>query len=147
MLSNVSQMSTAMMSAPSCASLTAWLRPCPRAAPVMNATRPSSLPILGISLLRNARGDDRTTASRPTIRSSRPDDGLVALAARPGQGLAEVGDQVVLALDAAAHPDQVGRDAEPLAVLGPHPGVRGDGRLGDQRFHAAQAHRGIRERH
>src|SRR5262252_8280875 len=58
MLSNVSQMSTAMMSAPSCASLTAWLRPCPRAAPVMNATRPSSLPILCISLLRNARGDD-----------------------------------------------------------------------------------------
>src|SRR4051794_3880033 len=37
-------MSTAMMSAPSSASSTAWLRPCPRAAPVMNATLPSSLP-------------------------------------------------------------------------------------------------------
>src|ERR1700728_2038256 len=38
------QMSTAMMSAPSWASRTAWLRPWPRAAPVMKATLPSSLP-------------------------------------------------------------------------------------------------------
>src|SRR5580700_277788 len=37
-------MSTAMMSAPSSASRTAWLRPCPRAAPVMNATLPATLP-------------------------------------------------------------------------------------------------------
>src|ERR1700756_619962 len=40
------QMSTAMMSAPSCASLTAWLRPWPRAAPVMKATMPSSFPLM-----------------------------------------------------------------------------------------------------
>ena len=39
------QMSTAMMSAPSLASFTAWARPWPRAAPVMKATWPSRLPI------------------------------------------------------------------------------------------------------
>jgi hypothetical protein len=44
-LSICAAMSTAMMSAPSSASLTAWLRPRPRAAPVMKATFPSSLPI------------------------------------------------------------------------------------------------------
>src|SRR5690349_3337296 len=38
--------STAMMSAPSSASLTAWLRPCPRAAPVMKATLPSTRPAM-----------------------------------------------------------------------------------------------------
>ena len=40
------QMSTAMMSAPSSASRTAWLRPCPRAAPVMKATLPSTRPVM-----------------------------------------------------------------------------------------------------
>src|SRR6478609_6473134 len=40
------QMSTAMMSAPSCANRTAWARPWPRAAPVMNATLPSTLPAI-----------------------------------------------------------------------------------------------------
>src|ERR1700728_287763 len=39
-------MSTAMMSAPSCAMRMAWARPCPRAAPVMNATLPSSRPAI-----------------------------------------------------------------------------------------------------
>src|SRR3954447_1611561 len=39
-----SQMSIAMMSAPSSARRTAWLRPWPRAAPVMNAILPSSFP-------------------------------------------------------------------------------------------------------
>src|ERR1700752_3792415 len=37
--------STAMMSAPSSASRTAWLRPWPRAAPVTNATFPCTRPI------------------------------------------------------------------------------------------------------
>src|SRR3954471_23855078 len=41
------QMSTAMMSAPSCASRTAWLRPWPRAAPVTKATLPSMRPAMG----------------------------------------------------------------------------------------------------
>src|SRR5690606_34035912 len=36
------QMSTAMIAAPSRASRNAWLRPCPRAAPVISATFPSS---------------------------------------------------------------------------------------------------------
>src|SRR3954469_11716595 len=39
------QMSTPMMWAPSAASRMAWLRPCPRATPVMNATLPSKEPI------------------------------------------------------------------------------------------------------
>ena len=47
------QMSTAMMSAPSCANLTAWLRPWPRAAPVMNATLPSTR--LGHQILLSLR--------------------------------------------------------------------------------------------
>jgi len=38
------QMSTAMMSAPSSASRIAWLRPCPRAAPVMNGDLALELP-------------------------------------------------------------------------------------------------------
>src|SRR4051812_3486323 len=38
-------MSIAMMSAPSAARRTAWLRPWARAAPVMNATLPSSSPM------------------------------------------------------------------------------------------------------
>jgi hypothetical protein len=35
-----------------------------------------------------------------------------------GQGLAEVGEQVLRPLDAAADPDQVGGDAEPLRSSG-----------------------------
>src|SRR3954468_7545718 len=45
-----------MTSAPSCASRTAWLRPWPRAAPVMNATLPSSLPT--VDLLVDAGADE-----------------------------------------------------------------------------------------
>src|SRR3954464_9803383 len=45
-VSSCLQMSTAMMSAPSCARRTAWARPCPRAAPVMNATLPSTRPVI-----------------------------------------------------------------------------------------------------
>ena len=40
--------STAMMLAPSLAKRTAWLRPIPRAAPVTNATRPSSSPMCSL---------------------------------------------------------------------------------------------------
>src|SRR5580698_3159408 len=36
-----------MMSAPSWASRMAWLRPCPRAAPVMKATLPCTRPVIG----------------------------------------------------------------------------------------------------
>src|SRR5271156_3566736 len=45
--SMLAQMSTAMMSAPCSASATAWLRPWPRAAPVMTATVLSSSPMTG----------------------------------------------------------------------------------------------------
>src|SRR5215472_1449617 len=54
------QMSTAMMSAPSCASRTAWLRPWPRAAPVMNATLPATRPgiVTSFLFLRGFSRDD-----------------------------------------------------------------------------------------
>src|SRR5690348_5495204 len=56
-----SQMSTATMSAPSWASRTAWLRPWPRAAPVMKATLPATRPgtVLPRSLLVREAGIDR----------------------------------------------------------------------------------------
>src|SRR6185437_4913537 len=56
-----SQMSMAMMSAPSWASRTAWLRPWPRAAPVMNATLPATRPVISSprSLLVREAGVDR----------------------------------------------------------------------------------------
>src|SRR5579859_763010 len=44
-------MSTAMMSAPSRASVMAWLRPWPRAAPVIKATLPSTRPVIVLSSL------------------------------------------------------------------------------------------------
>src|SRR6267142_1735570 len=44
-------MSTAMMSAPSWASLIAWLRPWLRAAPVMKATLPATRPAMSAPLL------------------------------------------------------------------------------------------------
>src|SRR3954451_11007568 len=49
-------MSTAMMSAPSCASRTAWLRPWLRAAPVMKATLPSTRPATGSPSLGDPSG-------------------------------------------------------------------------------------------
>src|SRR5258707_10653407 len=56
-----SQMSTAMMSAPSWASRMAWLRPWPRAAPVMKATLPATRPVIVSppSLLVGEAGVDR----------------------------------------------------------------------------------------
>src|SRR3712207_1658876 len=57
-----------MTSAPSWAGRTAWLRPCPRAAPVMIATRPSSLPVL-----RALPGRDEVTrqGGGPVLTSGR----------------------------------------------------------------------------
>src|ERR1700722_13159615 len=46
-----SRRSTAMMSAPSWASRMAWLRPWPRAAPVMKATLPATRPAIAALLL------------------------------------------------------------------------------------------------
>ena len=65
------QMSTAMMSAPSSAIRTAWDLPWPRAAPVMKATLPSSLPAIVVFLSRGTgvpwvRGDDRDQLGRQT---------------------------------------------------------------------------------
>ena len=70
------QRSTAMMSAPSSASRTAWLRPCPRAAPVMNATlpatRPTVFPSCWIRLcLRDGFETDPESSPAPPGRSMR----------------------------------------------------------------------------
>src|SRR3984885_6237173 len=55
-------MSTAMMSAPSRAIRTAWARPWPRAAPVMNATLPASRPLMHAPYRkRHCNGDDITS--------------------------------------------------------------------------------------
>src|SRR6516225_8710798 len=70
-------MSTAMMSAPSWASRTACDRPCPRAAPVMKATLPSSFPATFVIPF----------TSVTNIRVPGPEP---ALAARPGPGQAGV---------------------------------------------------------
>src|SRR5215469_13634094 len=55
-----------MMLAPSSASRTAWLRPCPRAAPVIKATLPSSLP----ATLSPPAVDHWCPADRPLGRGS-----------------------------------------------------------------------------
>src|SRR5882757_6811739 len=54
-------MSIAIMSAPSSASRTAWLRPCPRAAPVIRATLPSTrfMPGRSRSGLDSSKGGER----------------------------------------------------------------------------------------
>src|SRR3984957_7579382 len=52
-------MSTAMMSAPSWASLVAWLRPWLRAAPVMKATLPATRPDMVLLLPDRVAGVDR----------------------------------------------------------------------------------------
>src|SRR5215470_20374161 len=59
------QMSTAMMSAPSWACRTAWLRPWPRAAPVMKATLPATRPAI-VTLFSNAPavGENQASFSR-----------------------------------------------------------------------------------
>src|ERR1700761_683719 len=68
-----SAMSTAMMSAPSSASRTAWLLPWPRAAPVMKATLPETRPLICpaprrpcrlVRLLEGVAGVDRQRYAR-----------------------------------------------------------------------------------
>src|ERR1700677_3010427 len=102
-------MSTAMMSAPSSASRTAWLRPWPRAAPVMKATLPCTRPmdaplqksdqsvhhlykvnstlmlILGKPLFRTLEGDaDASDAHRREARRGRADVPVGQPRHRPG---------------------------------------------------------------
>src|SRR3954452_686918 len=68
MLSKVAQMSTAMMSAPSWASRIAWLRPWPRAAPVMKATLPSMRPAMACApVLRLPGVPGRDGAARSVL--------------------------------------------------------------------------------
>src|ERR1700748_515552 len=91
-------MSTAMMSAPSCASRTACDRPWPRAAPVMKATLPSSFPATYVTPFTRARaaltvpdpGRSGTEAGQRvlvagTIRSV-PDGSGASRAAADGDG-------------------------------------------------------------
>src|SRR5215203_6931778 len=69
-------MSTAMTSAPSDASRTASARPCPRAAPVMNATLPSRAAI-GVRLLA-----ERPSGTQLRLGRVAADDGLQQLDVR-----------------------------------------------------------------
>src|SRR3954464_14698242 len=62
-----------MTSAPSDANLTACARPCPRAAPVMKATLPPSVPIV-VSIFVSSR--DRSSAAQLTLGGVTGDDGL-----------------------------------------------------------------------
>src|SRR3978361_1410845 len=73
-----SQISTAMMSAPSSASRMACSRPWPRAAPVMNATLPATLPTLlsvivafRLKDLPDAGGDRQVRRHRPWFTGER----------------------------------------------------------------------------
>ena len=50
LVATFAQMSEMTTSAPSSASRTAWVRPCPRAAPVMKATRPDKRPMKAAAL-------------------------------------------------------------------------------------------------
>src|SRR3712207_2873854 len=82
MLSTGPQRSTAMMSAPSWASRTAWLRPWLRAAPVMNATLPSTRPAMaGLPSLGGPPCVDRV---------SRPGDVAPRVGCQVEHGLAHV---------------------------------------------------------
>src|SRR5712672_3650617 len=79
-----------MMSAPSRASVMAWLRPWPRAAPVMKATLPSTRPVIVLSSLSLCvccvqhvmlvLAGFRTKAGEPVTRSAR------FVVAEPGVG-------------------------------------------------------------
>src|ERR1700677_126174 len=67
-------MSTAMMSAPSSARRTAWLRPWPRAAPVTKATLPSTRPAIGFLRSSTVNPDVVQSLSfRPSPMSSSHD--------------------------------------------------------------------------
>ena len=73
------QMSETMTSAPSRASRTACARPCPRAAPVTNATRPSRVPVApAISVLsispRQASKLTETCSDGPALATVAHDD-------------------------------------------------------------------------
>src|SRR5436305_3697801 len=88
------QMSTAMMSAPSLAIAIACARPWPRAAPVMNATLPSSLPAISCSLLCAGSADrcERDVQFRQAAHDERR---LVCVAAVLGRAVALLGDRDV----------------------------------------------------
>src|SRR6266487_3589942 len=84
-------MSTAMMSAPSCASRTACDRPWPRAAPVMKATLPSSFPATYVTPFTDAR-------AAPTVPG-------------PGSGSGtEAGQRILVAGTIRSVPDRPGSD-------------------------------------
>src|SRR5690625_3481111 len=83
-----------MMSAPSAAIRTACARPCPRAAPVMNATLPASRPVIRIPSVGGSRvplcGFDQTRAddqpldlTGALIQSQQPDIAVDAFDRHP----------------------------------------------------------------
>src|SRR3954453_23251992 len=89
-------MSIAMMSAPSPASRIACARPWPRAAPVMNATRPSRLPL------------DAVTAAPFVSLRTRLTAELERVLIRPSGGVAD--QRTCHAVAAAPTPAELGAD-------------------------------------
>src|SRR6185369_12309751 len=90
------QMSIAMMSAPSLASRIACARPWPRAAPVMNATRPSRLPLDAVTAAPFASLRTRLTAE------------LERVLVRPSGGVAD--QRTSHAVPAASTTSELGAD-------------------------------------
>src|SRR5215469_5945280 len=84
------QMSTAMMSAPSCASRTAWLRPWPRAAPVMKATLPATRPGIVTSFKRVFSGDEHGERLPAADRRRRGEPGRVGVDVPFGEALQDL---------------------------------------------------------
>src|ERR1700751_1046059 len=124
-------MSTAMMSAPSRAILTACARPCPRAAPVMNATLPVSRPLMCAPYRkRHCNANDNT--SPLTLRrldQVRPDDQPLDLAG---------------ALVEPQQPDVAVDGLHRHFAHVPTPAVNLDGEIGDLAGHFGAEHLGRR---
>src|SRR5580700_2097063 len=139
-------MSTAMMSAPSCASRIACDRPWPRAAPVMKATLPSSLPATFItsftgetmvSLVGHAAARHRLRHGRfvMSLHRAHPLGGWPRV---PGRAGPEAGQRVLLTGPVRAPAGRAGPDGHrhrtgPVRMITERPG---DGGAGDRRERA-----------
>src|SRR6478736_5075346 len=121
------QISIVMMSAPSLASRIACARPWPRAAPVMNATRPSRLPFDAVTAAPFMSLRYRLTAEleRVLVRlSGRVPDQRAGHAVAASAAAAELGTDDGDHLDARPTQQRVGVG---VAVIGEHhPGFDGD---------------------
>src|ERR1700754_3332437 len=109
------QMSIAMMSAPSLASRMACARPWPRAAPVMNATRPSRGPPVAVTAAPFVKLRTRLTAELERV--------LTTLTTGSIEGVA--GDRAGHAMPSPAAPPELGaHDGDHLDACPAQQGVR-----------------------